>query len=128
MNESILLALTGHPYNNFATTSLHLENPSITSAALMTAIRKINAGGNCFTESVKALEGRRLWQRDIIMMDRKSVLGKFCDVLDELRTDMDYGKYVDGALQKLADLHLVKTVGSVHHQKSTNHDREMGAC
>ena len=53
------------------------------------------------------------------------MLGKFCDVLDELRTDMDHGKYVDGALQKLADLHLVKTVGSVHRQKSTNHDREI---
>jgi len=56
----------------------------------MTAIQDINAGGNCFTESVNTLYDMKTLMEGY--NGSKPLLRKLCVVLDKLRADVNHGK------------------------------------
>lgn len=60
----------------------------------MTAIRVTNAGGNCFTQSINTLQDMKALVVGCDGLGSGPVLGKFCDVVDELCINANYGKYM----------------------------------
>ena len=99
----------------------------------MATIRDTNAGGNCSAQSIKSLQDMKASAVGCDGLGSGPVLGKFCDVVDELHTECEL--HTEGTSMTPSRSSPLSTnknggFGSLpeEHQPHFDPNREMGVC